>query len=318
MSFVHGRKPCPAVLHYFPLRNSANTPNNPCSCTAGPSFTLLPHPSQIPQMRDHLCNPLKYGWPGSTCTSYLCTDEAFKKYSDRTSLGILTIWIWNMGVGINMHFSRASSGQSVQAPEGFGWQFRCRVLAVWKRTAKSQTQRRTGYRVPAAAGEQLELDERIFLPAHRDGVPKGAAINISTIPVGVRLQLLYFCTLRGQHPHKIHWQKMAFWHRKQKEVRVRVWGFKTAFQIRTRPLPSGRRNPFYREKLSSRVSGRGLFSSSKHHSKAGSRFQQFCWAWVTPHSSRAAQDIKTTPHSIILNRKGKPHKTGANSDAASP
>lgn len=88
----------------------------------------------------------------------------FKKYSYRTSLGILTIWIWNMGVGINMHFSRASrasSGQSVQAPEGFGWQFRCRVLAVWKRTAKWQTQRRTSYRVPAAAGEQLELDENI-------------------------------------------------------------------------------------------------------------------------------------------------------------
>ena len=43
------------------------------------------------------------------------------------------------------------------------------------------SQHRTGYGVPAAAGEQLEMDERILFSAHRDGVPMGAAINISTI-----------------------------------------------------------------------------------------------------------------------------------------
>jgi len=42
-------------------------------------------------------------------------------------------------------------------------------------------QHKTGYRVPAAAGEQLEMDKRILLTAHRHGVPKGAARNISTI-----------------------------------------------------------------------------------------------------------------------------------------
>lgn len=41
MSFLHGRKLRPAVLHYLPLHDSAGTPNNLCSCTTAPSFTLL-------------------------------------------------------------------------------------------------------------------------------------------------------------------------------------------------------------------------------------------------------------------------------------
>lgn len=91
MSLLHGRKLCPAVLHYFPLHDSASTPNNLCSCTAAPSFTLLPHLPQISHTRDPLPNSLKYGWMGTTCASVLCINRAFKKYSYRTNLGIFTI-----------------------------------------------------------------------------------------------------------------------------------------------------------------------------------------------------------------------------------
>lgn len=56
MSFVHGRKLCPAVLHYLPLHDSASTPNNLCSCNAAPSFALLPNLPQISHTRDPLSN----------------------------------------------------------------------------------------------------------------------------------------------------------------------------------------------------------------------------------------------------------------------
>lgn len=59
MGFLHGRKLCPALLRYLPLHNSASTPNNLCSCTAAPSFTLLPHLPQIPHTRDPLSNSLR-------------------------------------------------------------------------------------------------------------------------------------------------------------------------------------------------------------------------------------------------------------------
>lgn len=143
MSFLHGRKLRLAVLHYLLLHGSAGTLNNLCSCTAAPSFTLLPHLRQISHTRDLLSNSLIYGWMGSICVSFLCISRAFQKYSYRINLGIFTIQIWSMGIGIIMHFSIASSGQSLQAPEGFGWQFQSCVLAFWKRATKSQTHHST-------------------------------------------------------------------------------------------------------------------------------------------------------------------------------
>lgn len=59
---------------------------------------------------------------------------------------------------------------------------------------------------------------------------------------------------------------------------------------------------------------RGLFSSSKHHTKARSCFQQFCWHWVTSSLDSGTQglpDIRTIPHLILRDRKGKPQKAGA-------
>lgn len=70
MSFLHGRKLYPAVLHYLPLHDSAGTPSNLCSCPAAPSFSLLPHLSQIPHTRDPLSNFLKYRWMRNTCISF--------------------------------------------------------------------------------------------------------------------------------------------------------------------------------------------------------------------------------------------------------
>lgn len=224
-----------------------------------------------------------------------------------------------------MHFSIASSGQSLQAPERFWLAISELYISVLEACSQitDTAQHRTGYRVPAAAGEQLEMDERILLTARRNGVPKGAAINISTI----RFWPLYFCTLQGQHPHKMHWKKMTLGQRKHKEVRFRVLHFKTTFHIRIGLLSLGKRNPFYGEKLTSHASAcgrekkRGLFSSSKHHTKARSCFQQFCWGWVTSSSNNSIQgisDIKMIPHLILLNRKGKPHKTGARQQCSLP
>lgn len=69
----------------------------------------------------------------------------------------------------------------MKAPEGFDCSFRVTYEHFGSAQPNHRHSTEQPIRVPAAAGEQIETGERILLTAHKNGVPKGAAINIFTV-----------------------------------------------------------------------------------------------------------------------------------------
>lgn len=146
-----------------------------------------------------------------------------------------------MGIGITMHFSKASSGQSLQAPEGFGWQLQSCIVAFWKH--KPDHRHRTTQLLNPSCSRRATRDGWENTSSYTQGWCSQTSCHKY---FHFKILTLVFLHLSESASPKCIEKKKSFWQRKHKKVRFRVLQFKITLHIRIDLLSLGKRNPFYR------------------------------------------------------------------------